>query len=64
MKPYNFFRSGVSHRLLIALRLKGLACEYLPVDPQDRARVRALAAAIGCDIHPINNRPVLEYLRK
>jgi maleylpyruvate isomerase len=117
MKLYNFFRSGSSHRLRIALRLKGLACDYVPVDlrteqhlsadfkalnpqglvpalenqgtvliqspaiiewleerrpeppllpadPDDRARVRALAAVIGCDIHPINNRRVLEYLRK
>jgi maleylpyruvate isomerase len=26
--------------------------------------VRALAALVGCDIHPINNRRILEYLRK
>jgi maleylpyruvate isomerase len=117
MKLYNFFRSGTSHRLRIALNLKGLTAEYvavdlrteehlgaafkalnpqglvpalvvddtvliqspaiiewleeryprpalLPVDPQDRARVRALAAIVGCDIHPINNRRILEYLRK
>jgi maleylpyruvate isomerase len=32
MKLYNFFRSGSSHRLRIALRLKGLACDYVPVD--------------------------------
>ncbi|MDD2808279.1 maleylacetoacetate isomerase [Rhodoferax sp.] len=35
----------------------------LPVDVNDRARVRALAAVVGCDIHPLNNRRVLEYLR-
>jgi maleylpyruvate isomerase len=117
MKLYNFFRSSSSHRLRIALGLKGLAHDYvpvdlraerhlspefralnpqamvpalehqgtvliqspaiiewleerhpdpplLPVDPEDRARVRGLAAIIGCDIHPINNRRVLEYLRK
>jgi maleylpyruvate isomerase len=117
MNLYNFFRSGSSHRLRIALRLKGLACDYVPVDlraerhlspefralnpqgrvpalehqgtvliqspaiiewleerhpeppllpadSQDRARVRALAAIIGCDVHPINNRRVLEYWRK
>lgn len=116
MKLHNFFRSGTSHRLRIALNLKGLDYEYLPVDlrteqhlgpafkalnpqglvpaleadgqvliqspaiiewleerhpeppllPKDadaRARVRALAAIVGCDIHPINNRRILEYLR-
>ena len=36
----------------------------LPRDPEARARVRALAAIVGCDIHPINNRRILEYLRK
>jgi len=36
----------------------------LPTDPEDRAKVRALAALVGCDIHPINNRRILEYLRK
>ena len=32
MKLYNFFRSSSSHRLRIALRLKGLAHDYVPVD--------------------------------
>jgi maleylpyruvate isomerase len=117
MKLYNFFRSGTSHRLRIALNLKEIAYDYVPVDlrteehlgaafravnpqalvpalvdgeltliqspaiiewleeryptpallPADldaRARVRALAAMVGCDVHPINNRRVLEYLRK
>jgi maleylpyruvate isomerase len=36
----------------------------LPADADGRARVRALAAIVGCDIHPINNRRILEYLRK
>jgi maleylpyruvate isomerase len=36
----------------------------LPHDPQRRAQVRALAAMVGCDIHPVNNRRILEYLRK
>ncbi|PUE51496.1 maleylacetoacetate isomerase [Limnohabitans parvus] len=117
MKLYNFFRSGTSHRLRIALNLKGIATDYVAVDlrveehlkdafkavnPQqlvpaldtgeqvlvqspaiiewleekyptpallpagadDRAHVRALAAIVGCDIHPINNRRILETLRK
>jgi maleylpyruvate isomerase len=117
MKLYNFWRSGTSHRLRIALNLKGIETEYLavhlgkemhltdefkainpqqlvpalvtpeqtliqspaiiewleekypepallPADPGARAQVRALAAIVGCDIHPINNRRILEYLRK
>ncbi len=117
MKLHNFFRSSTSHRLRIALRLKGIDVDYLPVDlrideqlepafravnpqamvpalelddgrvmiqtpallewleerypappllpadPDDRARVRALAAIVGCDIHPLNNRRVLQRLR-
>ena len=35
----------------------------LPADPDDRVHVRAMAAIVGCDIHPINNRRILEYLR-
>ena len=34
----------------------------LPADPKGRARVRALAAIVACDIHPINNLRVLRYL--
>jgi maleylpyruvate isomerase len=36
----------------------------LPANPDDRARVRALASVVGCDIHPVNNRRILEALRK
>lgn len=117
MKLYNFFRSGTSHRLRIALNLKDIATDYVAVDlrvdeqtkeafkainPQglvpaldtgeklmiqspaiiewleeryptpallpkgadERAQVRALAAIVGCDIHPINNRRILQTLRK
>lgn len=35
----------------------------LPQGADARARVRALAAIVGCDVHPINNRRILEYLR-
>lgn len=117
MKLYNFFRSGTSYRLRIAMNLKGVSAQYiavdlrveehlkeafkslnpqglvpalevddkvliqspaiiewleetyptpalLPKDAQQRAHVRAMAAVIGCDVHPINNRRILEYLRK
>lgn len=47
-------------------------CEYLderypdppllPSDAEGRARVRALAQAVACDIHPLNNLKVLRYL--
>jgi maleylpyruvate isomerase len=117
MKLYNFFRSGTSHRLRIALNLKGIVTQYaavdlrvdeqqndafkainpqglvpaldtgeqvliqspaiiewleekhptpalLPASADERAQVRALAAIVGCDIHPINNRRILQTLRK
>ncbi len=35
----------------------------LPADTVARARVRAVSAIIGCDIHPLNNLAVLNYLR-
>ena len=48
-------------------------CEYLdevfpqprllPADPRSRAAVRAMALAIACDIHPLNNLGVQQYLR-
>lgn len=47
-------------------------CEYLeecypnppllPSDPAGRARVRSLAQMVACDIHPLNNLRVLDYL--
>lgn len=118
MKHYNYFRSSTSHRLRIALNLKAVQPEYVPVDllhgahldaefqrvnpqglvpalvlddgevltqspaiiewleeryptpallptnVQARAHVRALAAVIGCDTHPLQNRRVLVYLRE
>jgi maleylpyruvate isomerase len=35
----------------------------LPRDPAARAEVRGLALAVACDIHPLNNLRVLNYLR-
>jgi maleylacetoacetate isomerase len=35
----------------------------MPRSPVDRARVRAMALAIACDMHPLNNLRVLNYLR-
>ncbi|MNQ27538.1 Maleylpyruvate isomerase [compost metagenome] len=34
----------------------------LPADPAQRAQVRALALHIACEIHPLNNLRVLQYL--
>ncbi len=115
MKLYNYFRSSASFRVRIALALKQLPFDYVPVhllkgehkkpefaalsadtfvpvlddgghqlsqslaiieyldevypeppllpaDPLGRARVRALALSVACDIHPLNNLRVLKYL--
>lgn len=35
----------------------------LPKDAIGRMHVRAISAMIGCDMHPINNRRILQYLR-
>ena len=49
-------------------------CEYLeevrpdppllPGSAVERAQVRAMALAIACDVHPLNNLRVLQYLRR
>jgi len=116
MELYNYFRSSASWRVRIALALKGLDYDYLPIhlvkkeqcapgflaasgtglvpllvlddgqrlhqslaiveyldetvpeppllppDAPGRARVRALAQDIACEIHPLNNLRVLDYL--
>lgn len=118
MKLYNYFRSSAAYRVRIALAMKGLPFEYVPihlaqgrqfepsfgdVSPQNlvpvleldtadrlsqslaiieyleethpeppllpkdavgRARVRSLALLIACEIHPVNNLRVLNYLTK
>jgi maleylacetoacetate isomerase/maleylpyruvate isomerase len=115
MQLYHYFRSSASYRVRIALALKGLACELIPVhlvrneqladsyralapaglvpllkdgertltqsmaiieyldethpepsllpgDAVARARIRALAQDIACEIHPLDNLRVLRYL--
>lgn len=38
--------------------------ELMPADVLGRAKVRALAQSISCDIHPISNLRILKYLVK
>lgn len=117
MRIYSYFNSGTSFRVRIALALKGVPFDYVPVnlreqhqrtsdhvelnpsagvpvmsdhgfvltqslaiidyldakypeprlipeDPRKRARVLEMALGIACDIHPVNNMRVLQYLQK
>lgn len=36
----------------------------LPATARDRQRVRALSQAVACDIHPLNNLRVLQYMER
>lgn len=115
MKLYDYFRSSAAYRVRIALNLKDLPYDRVPVnllegeqyaatygqhnpqhlvpaietaagiltqslaiieylddmhpqrrllpeDPWQRAQQRAMALAIACDVHPLNNLRVLKYL--
>ena len=37
---------------------------FLPADAIERAKVRAVAQLIACDIHPLNNLIALQYLKR
>jgi maleylacetoacetate isomerase/maleylpyruvate isomerase len=116
VKLYTYFRSSAAYRVRIALNLKGVAYDAVPINllkgeqreesyeainPQmrvpsldigsttliqspaileyidevypeppllpvgaiNRAKVRALASLIACDIHPLNNSGTLAYLK-
>jgi maleylpyruvate isomerase len=56
MKLYNFFRSGTSHRLRIALNLKGLTTDYVAVDLRKEAHLTDAFKAI----HPQGFVPALD----
>jgi len=36
----------------------------LPADPAGRARVRTLAQVVACEVHPLNNLRVMQYLER
>ena len=38
--------------------------KLMPVNPRERARVRGLAQIVACDIHPLGNLRVLQYLER
>jgi len=38
--------------------------KILPATARERARVRALAQIVACDIHPLNNLRVMQYLER
>jgi maleylpyruvate isomerase len=56
MKLYSFFRSGTSHRLRIALKLKGLSYDYEAVDLRREQHLDAAYKAL----HPQGLVPALQ----
>ena len=56
---------GISQSLAILEYLEQMHPEpaLLPAGAADRAYVRSIAQAIACDIHPLNNLRVLNYLK-
>jgi maleylacetoacetate isomerase len=54
---------GQSLAIMDYLEEQHPAPALLPQDAAGRARVRALAQSIACDIHPLNNLRVLQYLQ-
>lgn len=58
----------VIHQSIAIIEYLDEACpdtpRLLPQDPRERARVRGLALAVACDVHPIGNLRVLQYLER
>ena len=57
------FTLSQSMSILEYLEEKHPETALLPVDLQQRALIRAFCQSITCDIHPINNLRVLQYLQ-
>ncbi|MCP4469790.1 MAG: maleylacetoacetate isomerase [Gammaproteobacteria bacterium] len=57
------FRLGQSPAILEYLEEQYPSPALLPEGAREKAYVRQLSAIIACDIHPLNNLCVLEYLR-
>lgn len=55
-------RLGQSLAIIDYLDAVHPAPRMIPADPRERARALELALTIACDIHPINNLRVLQYL--
>lgn len=53
---------GQSIAIIDYLDAKRPEPKLVPDDPAERAHVLAMALAIACDIHPLNNLRVLKYL--